>query len=279
MDAVHEHRRLTIEALTAERNALSYTPSTIIVSNEHIHSRLCKAVDLAHAKDILAPFCSAFRIVVYLRRQCDLAQSLAFTALRNGAIEFRQIPDFNAANGFDNVLHVDHDYFDYLQLLQRLERVFGATAIDVRLYEKNELCNNDVVQDFFSRIGCEIADMPHPSRENTSMRQDAILFLTNLNRYIKGHPAADSIRGRILNYLASAHSGTAQLGPTSDINQFMSSFATSNEEVRARWFAERKALFSECDVDTNQGGEHFTLSEPDAFNIFIEIIGRATNLI
>jgi hypothetical protein len=276
MEMVHQHRRVVLEALTSERDALSYAPSTIIVSNEHIHSRLRTALDVANAKAILEPYCSEFRVIVYLRCQNELALSVAVTAVRQGATELRRIPDFNTPNGFDEILGVDQDYFDYYRFLQRLEGVFGFKALDVRLYEENSLRDNDVVQDFFSRTGLDIADLPHPGRENASLRQDALLFLLKLNGYLANDPRANSMRGRILAYLALTHHGPAQPVKSSEVLRFMSQFAASNESVRSRWFPERKSLFSQATVDKGLDYAYLSLSEVEQFKFFIELFGRAT---
>lgn len=271
MDLVNQHRNAIIQSLQSERNALSFVPSIIIVSCEHVHGRLRTDFDLAYAKAILEPFCSAFRVVVYLRSQYELAQSIAVTAVREGATEFRPIPNFNGANGYDDVLGVDYSYFDYFELLQRIKRVFGSRAIDVRIFEKNQLYNDDVVQDFFKRINCDIADMPQPRRENTSLDPAAILFLLKLNIYLKATPQAAAIRGRVLSYLALTHPGGAQPAPSSEINGFNLRFAKSNDAIRSRWFPEQKVLFSERAVDADYDSAGAALSEASTYNMFIEL--------
>jgi len=270
MEMVHEHRMSVMNALTLEWDALAYVPSLMIVSCEHIHSRLRTANDLAHAKALLAPFCASFRVVVYLRPQWELAQSTAITALRQGAAEFKPIPDFETPNGFDSVLGVDFEHFDYFNLLQRLEDVFGPDAIDARLYEEDELRSNDIVEDFFDRMDCPIAGLPRPRRENTSLRPEAVLFLLELDKHLTGHPSADAIRERVLSFLSLAYSGAAQAASLDDIRRFMTGFTASNEAVRRRWFPERKALFSEPRLEGPPA-----LNDGPMFKIFVELFCRA----
>jgi len=276
MEMIHTHRRVVSEALALERSALSYVPTTIIVSNEHIHSRLRSDSDMAYAKALLEPFCSGFRVVVYLRRQDELAQSIAVTAIRQGATEFRSLPDFDTPNGFDSILGVDHEYFDYQQLLQRLEHVFGSEVLDVRLYAREVLAGNDVIEDFFTRAGIEIGELSRPGRENASLSWDAVRFLLKLNGYLQDKPGAQAIRERILAYMALTHYGSTQPSSHADQRRFMALFASSNEAVRSRWFPGRESLFSEPTAGSSQGGEHPALSEADAFKFFIELFGRAT---
>lgn len=273
METVQQHRRAVMDALTTERKALRYVPSTMIVSNEHIHSRLRTEQDVASAKALLEPLCRDFRVVIYLRSQYELAQSVAVTAVRQGAIEFRPIPDFNTANGFDDLIGVDHEYFDYGHLLQRLERVFGPAALDVRLYGHSDLYDNDVVQDFFYRLGVDITHMRHPGRENSSLRRGAVLFLLKLNKYLQGRPNSEPIRARALAQLALTHHGAGQQATRTELARFMSRFANSNEAIRSRWFPERAALFPEPMIDENRTDADLVLSEAGAFGFFIELFG------
>jgi hypothetical protein len=273
MEAVRQHRQDVIDALTTERDALPYEPATMIVSSEHVHSRLRTEEDVAYAKELLEPLCRDFRVVVYLRSQYELAQSVAVTAVRQGACEFRPIPDFRTANGFDDLIGVDHEYFDYEQFLRRLERVFGQQLLDVRLYEHLDLHHNDIVEDFFYRLGADTAHMQHPGRENSSLRQDAILFLLKLNKYLQGRPNAASLRASVLAHLALTHHGAAQQATGAELTRFMSQFANSNEFVRSRWFPERTTLFADPMIDENRTDGQLVLSESDAFGFFIELLG------
>jgi hypothetical protein len=268
MADVHRHRAEITNALAAEFAALPNPPATIIVSNEHIHSRLRDVSDLANAKAMLEPFCSEFRVVVYLRSQQTMAQSVAITALRNGALELRQVPDFGAENGFDPVLGVDFAYFDHASLLARLEDAFGADSLDVRLYEAEEMHEADIITDFFARLDVGIGSLPRPGRENTSLRPQAAMFLTKLNQYLPSHPNAEAIRERFLAGLAIAYPGCPLSAPQSEIADFLARFNASNEAVRARWFPKRQTLFpTPHDADSNQPMKY---TEADLFNVFIE---------
>ena len=61
------------------------------------------------------------------------------------------LPDFiggRVLGGFDR------QYFEYDNLLERWAGEFGRDKITVRLYSKEHLEGNDVIQDFMSVIGC-----------------------------------------------------------------------------------------------------------------------------
>ena len=128
--AVHAHREELVQSLAAERAALNFTPERILVSNEHVHGRLRAPEDLARARALLTPFCGAFHVVAYLRRQDEMARSYAAMAVRQGAASLRLIPDF-ATHGYDEVLGLDELHFDFAAFLDRLGATFGQEALNV----------------------------------------------------------------------------------------------------------------------------------------------------
>jgi len=271
MDMVQSHRIETINALRQEFAALPAPPHTIIISSEHIQSRLRDVSDLGHVKAMLQPFCAEFRVVVYLRSQQDMARSVAVTALRNGATEFRQIPDFSSENGFDPVLGVDFGYFDHAALLARLEAVFGADCLDVRLYESGVMHDDDIINDFFVRLKIGIAGLPRPGRENTSLSQRAITFLMKLNKYLPDHSNAAAIRERILLVLAVICTGQAYLVPMIETVAFAAQFDASNETVRAKWFPDREVLFIEQNYERIKIDQDDVILEGQMFELFIDL--------
>ncbi len=274
MAMVGAHRQTIIEQLRAERRSLTVFPAKIIISSEHIHSRLREDNDLENVKSLLSPFCATFRVVVYLRSQHELAQSLAVTAIRTGKQDFRRIPDFATPTGLDEVLSVDARYFDYAVLLDRLARAFGAEALDVRLYAPDRRENADIITDFFSGLGLDISDLPQPPRQNTSFTEPAVLFLARLNKYAAGTPDAARLRHYVQDHLARHHAGQPPPAPAEDIARFMAQFAASNEAVRARWFPDRAQLFAPASQSPGRNRPPAALTEQDMFTLFQEILAE-----
>jgi len=237
MADVPGHRAEVIAALAAEHAALPFAPRLILVSNEHVHSRLRALPDLTRARDLLAPFCASFRVVTYLRRQDDLAASIAAMMLRHGATTARLVPDFNTPHGFDDVLGVDAGYFDYAALLDRLEAVFGAASLSVRLYQPAL----DVVADFFTAIGVDSAGLRRPARQNTGLDARGMALLLRLNAEIAAHPPLVELRHRLLPHLATR---AAETLPAPGAAAFLARYAATNEAVRRRWFPARPHLFA-----------------------------------
>jgi len=272
MEDVARHRQEIIRALALEYAELGFIPSKIIVSSEHVHSRLKSCEDLENAKALLQPYCGEFEVFVYLREQADLAQSLAITSVRSGATELRQIPDFSTPNGFDPFLGVDFNYFDYASLLERLGAVFGEAALRVRLYERAELRNNNVIDDFFDQIDLNIQRWRRPERENPGLNLVAALFLVHVNKQLTPKEEFVEVRSKIIDVLNQKYAGSLPTAPDLERNKFMMQFFKSNAVVRRRWFPGRQSLFRRNIKASMEESPPLDLSMDDVFQkIFSDV--------
>jgi len=243
-DDLARHRYTVEQRLFDELNTQSQGASSLLISNEHIHSRLRSQSELYRLRTLLRSHCENIRVIVYLRAQCELAESVASTAVRNGQPILRLVPDFSAQGGFDPILGVDQGYFDYLALLNRLSSVFGVESLDVRLYEKAALIDEDIVRDFFGRLNIETNSMVHPGRPNKGLGKSAMVFLMSVNRHFLRLKASEAARQKVLEYLDEVESGGSIKPDKCSVNSFMQQFSDSNEQVRERWFPERSQLFT-----------------------------------
>ncbi len=263
---VQGHRTLVASELRDELGALYRPPAFMVLSNEHIHSRLRTEADIAQLKQLLDGCYDRLLVVVYLRPQHELARSLASTALRNGAPKIRLLPRFDSAQGFDDILGVDFGYFDYAALLDRLSRVFGRAALRVRLYGTQDLYGGDTIEDFFHLIGINIEGLAKPDRENQSLSAKTAAFMAVWNQCLPRDPDFARLRLKLVEHIEKISAGGALHESPAEVRRFMSLFAESNEAVRAAWFPERDTLFP-----IPGDGEDSSLpkiSVVDAFQIF-----------
>lgn len=270
MEAVAAHRAGMTAALAAEHAGLGYSPARIIISSEHVHSRLGAVEDLARARALLAPYCGDFHLTLYLRRQDELARSVASMVLAHGAETCRLIPDFNTPHGFDEILGVERGYFDYAGLLGRLEAVFGAAALHPRLYAPAEVPRFDIITDFFAHAGIDIAGLPRPPRRNTGFSPQAADLLIYVNQRTAGHPRRAAVRDRVIRHLAAHMPGHLPPAPAAEVERFMAAFAAGNEVVRQRWFPARASLFAP--VAPGDGPAHVPLTEAEAAALLAGIL-------
>lgn len=239
---IRRHRAEIAAALRSEIDDCRTLVDRLVLSNEHIHSRWRKSADLATLKNFLGDFCEDIRVIVYLRPQHEVSQSLAATALRSGAIEFRPIPEFNTDNGYDDILGVDYNYFDYDRFLAALAETFGESAIVPRLYGSDSV-NGDIIDDFFSVLGLDVGAMERPVRENGNIDGAAIGLLLELNRFMAEHPAYEAVRKAAIAYVNSRPRGFGAQPSRAAAEAFTARFRASNERACARWFPGRQSLF------------------------------------
>jgi hypothetical protein len=233
---------------------------TLLLSNEHCHSRLTSPDEIRMLKAWLSSFARQFRVVVYLRQQHDLAISLYDQALKAGYCDINVLPVFGPQGG----QWVEKLYFDYDALLTRWGAVFGDDRLDVRRYSRANLAGGDVIVDFMSAIGCDARSFIRSPNANVSISAQYQPVLNAVNRYAKQHPGAvtPAMRFRLISALQGISSGPGRRPSRADAQQFLSMFAEGNERVRARFFRAQSSLFN---IDWSAFSDHpeAPLSETD----------------
>lgn len=228
--------------VTEELEALPDSVRTVVFSSEFLHSRVARADQVERLKTLLAPHFGAFRVVVYIRRQDQLAVSHASTLLRTGKVA-PMVPDPE---------RVDRLYYDFEALIGRWAKVFGRDAMRPRLFERRLLKDGDVVLDFLQVAGIEAPLAIGAGRqENASLSR---LAQTVLRRIIAAQgeqePALSEVEmrrfcNRLSAQLERLCPGPGEKPSREAARRFLDAFADSNEAVRRAWFPERATLFSD----------------------------------
>jgi hypothetical protein len=209
---------------------------TILISNEHCHSRIQTEPELTRIFSLLGVDPKDVRVLVYLRRQDTLAVSAYSTRLRLGDI--RGVFDDGQAE----------QYFRYDKLLNFYEGVVGHTNMTVRLFERERLVEGDGVQDFYQFADLDI----NPSlglRENQAISTGQALFLQRFNRAFPllcdGRINQD--RGPVMKAIEGVLPGPPFLPARKTALAFYEKFREGNALVRERYFPnlDRWSLFDE----------------------------------
>lgn len=252
-------------------NEVAAAPSahTMILSNEHCHSRLTRLSSVQRLRDLLQEFADDIEIVVYLRRQDKLAVSLFSTQLKLGG----------TAPVFPKVYpkHLPH-YYDFQNLLQLYAEVFGADKITVRLFEPKMLYDGDIVSDFYAVTGIDLP-VPNLPRANEALSAKQGLFLEAFNqRYpliVDGQ--INAARGDIFSVIQKSGLSAAYRPARQLARDFYDLYAEGNDWVRQTYLAdlERPTLFDEDFASYPDAPETLTLSQDDMFE-FISAIWDQT---
>jgi len=262
---IHEYRAKLQEKLSNELHSGDY--HTVIVSNEHCHSRIKSNAEMERLRSMLNYFTSDIKVIVYLRRQDLLAVSLYSTKMKLGG------------NGpvFPNITSkMLLPYFCYDLLLERYAKFFGKQNIIVRIYEPGLLVDGDVVSDFY-RVA-ELGESPNvkfKSNPSLSAKQLVFLKLFNdrfpllLNGEINIH------RGNIYSVIKDVLQGPKFTPTRSDAERFYCSFKHSNLRVYNDYSLDisRTVLFDEDFSHYPENEPTSSLTNSD-FMDFIEAIWK-----
>ncbi|PPQ28586.1 hypothetical protein CCS01_24095 [Rhodopila globiformis] len=218
---------------------------TLVLSSEHCHSRLATLEEVRNLKDFLDHFCDAYRIVVYLRPQHELAISQYGMFIANGVNNIDMFPPLPPPPGYDKDVYTSRSYFDYRGLLERWADVFGAEAVQPRIYANDTLRGGDVARDFLADLSLH-GHLEPPPRLNGSVDARGQTFLTRFFRHLddKRQPGTELLRERIRNAVQACFPGHGPAPTRAAVAAFLANFESDNELVRARWFPQRERLFN-----------------------------------
>lgn len=238
-------KKLKAELKTAFDREIAALPEhvhTLILSNEHCQSRIKSVDEVRRIYELLSPHADEVRLLVYLRRQIDMAVSAFSSTLRNG---LARTPMLESGGG-------RFTYYDYWSLLQRWNGVFPTNRIDVRLYARD--IGGDQLQDFAHAVGVDaVALAPSPGRlgnlETPRAAQSLLHYINQDQRAFETSRFGRSLRIRFLTKLerAAQHIGEKEGHRPSraEAAAFQQRFEEGNAQICERWFPERKTLFSQ----------------------------------
>lgn len=220
--------------------AASPKADTLIISSEHLQSRLATTEAITRLKDFLDPWVDKFEIVFYLRRQDRMAVSFYSTKIKSGNAKPILFPA--AMNG-----PIPY-YFDYERLYNNWHAVFGAAAMRVRIFSPLEWVQGDLVQDFCLVCGLLADGKRMPVAENESINQLGVDFLLEVNKQIpsmiagKRNPEHEAL----IQFVSRLCSGKSYPASREEAMAFYQRFVDGNERLRKQVFPGRlEPLFDE----------------------------------
>lgn len=115
----------------------------LILTSEHLHSRLIDRDCVQKLHDLVAPLFSEIRVICYFREQAAVAKSLYSTAIKGGKSE-------SFASFLDGCTPDNHRY-NYHSSFSIWADVFGADALVARVFDKGEFVGGDICADFLDQ--------------------------------------------------------------------------------------------------------------------------------
>ncbi|MCH9752019.1 MAG: hypothetical protein K0U61_07345 [Alphaproteobacteria bacterium] len=265
----NDHDRIEFqEQLSAslERQFAQYPKCrTLILSSEHFQSRLDIEPRISALREYLGKWTDNFKIIVYLRRQDQLALSFLSTRLKSSVI-------IEQASMMEAILSIPR-YYDYIELYNNWANQFGKDNITARLFCPTRWPENSLTLDF-SRA-CELPDLPRENKRlNASLNRQGFQFLRALNaRYpIVPGDKSDADRNALVEYISHRYEGKFYPISKAEATQFYASYVEPNEQLRLMAFSDLDGpLFDEDFSEYPDEAEQLDLDQNDIVDLMLNL--------
>ncbi|MCV3538171.1 hypothetical protein L8Y19_03550 [Campylobacter lari] len=210
---------------------------------------------------ILLGFTKIF-IILYIRNPADLMISFSSQDIKNAHqyISYETSPE----------KHFKKYNFDYKWICESWGEVFGKENLIVRLFDKNEFYQGDLLKDFIHSIGLEWDDeFIIPPKQNESLDLLGIELLRRTNKSCK-HLLPSTISGA---YLCTSKDPHLKFQPPKEIMQsYIDYFEESNEWVRKEFFPHKERLFPKKDLSNYKENYELKEMKPEYWDRIAEFI-------
>ena len=234
---ISKKRKQFIDECQSATNACN----TIILSSEHIHSRLMTPEEIKRLHNLVKEVAHEIVVVIYIRDPLKTAVSLLSTAIKFGSTS-RTLPSPSA------------EFFNYIcnhgQTISLWEECFPGAKIAVRRFDRSYLVKGDVVIDFCSQFiddFCE-EDYEFPKSANETLSLTGMALLRKLNErfpYIVDNKI-NPLRGTIKDFVVNnTLDGSKFLPCREEFEAYKNHFSESCERVRSHCFPLEESLFIE----------------------------------
>lgn len=223
-----------------EANFLRYlkrrTEETYVISSEHVGAWTQTPEQVLALDDWMRSIFDEVRYVQYIRRQEDWLLSRYSQDLRTGSPA--HLEAFIKRNG-------KHDFNVKADLWAE---TIGRDRYDLRLMERDAMVNGDLIEDFADAVGFDPSGLERPKRENESLTPQAAFFLRRFNQRAHQRDVGFDVQlqHRVERMLSAWSVGKPKLRFwPKQVEWIREVNAEHNEELRKKYFPDRKELFAE----------------------------------
>ena len=232
-DDQNSFARKLASTLTRELNETNNI-RTMIISSEHFHSRFSQDAPVQALYDFISEWTDNIEILVYFRRQDEVALSFQSTRLKS-SVQLEDLSLFGDGRG-------PIGYYDYYSLYQRWKSVFGHDSIGARLFSRDAWHKGDLIHDFLNAAKIEIKASKLPP-QNRSLSREGFQFLQAINRLYPQTPGdeRDRLRAALVKHVSDNFQGKFYPIQRSEVERFLMQFEETNEKVRECLFPDYQA--------------------------------------
>ena len=246
---------------------------TVVISSEHFHSRYRSVEEIQCFKNTFSNYFKEFEIIVYIRNQADMMQSYYSTALKSGMI-YKSFEDFVLQE-----LRGNRYYYDYYRFIKNWADVFGVKNLKIRIFDKKEFKNGDLLDDFINVISGALYQniknkykIPEKLNESLNIEGERLLKIINKNlkRFSKDGLNNDNVK--LSSIISNYCKGKLKLLDKDLAKKIMNEFNESNEKIKEVFFPEKEKLF---DINFDK----FVKSKSATPQCVLEVFEKTVNII
>lgn len=238
--------------------------STVIFSSEHFTTLLKDKEEISRLESALAPFISSIRILVYIRRQDLIAGSMISNAARAG---------HHGKMHLESGRLFHKHYYNFFKLINKWSKIFGREKIMIRIFERDQLANNDLLEDFMQQARIEPdRQFMIPGRLNISLSSAAVeaaWFFNNkwpAQQYDGDLNELRKLRLELINRVNKKYPGPGKMLCLEDAKKHIKKYRRSNRRLAKKWLG-RKNLFS---IDLSMYSYSEGKANPDLIRKLVE---------
>jgi hypothetical protein len=227
--SIEEFRAELLDAFNVEIEAIP--AQTVIISCEWLHPRMREVDEFERLKSLFSDLFDEVTILVYLRRQDKLVTSLYSTSLRAGNHHRFSFKKYLKDNKLPYALN-------FLAIYQNWQRNLSPSVIELRVFDKRYLYQQDVVKDFLKYLDLSLDDIQYLNNENQSINAVGIGILRRINKllhrfnkWVMPHTAK-----RIRHAIANFFIGKAMLATEQECREFAARFDEVNARLERQYF-------------------------------------------
>ncbi|QKF79243.1 hypothetical protein [Campylobacter armoricus] len=204
-------------------------------------------------------------IIVYLRNIYDFTLSMASQSVKE-----------NYTSPFDVFpwKYFKRHIFDYQFICKCYSEVFGKENMIVRLFDKNEFYQGDLLKDFVHAIGLEWNnDFTVPIKQNKSMDLLGMELFKRINKLSFEYSQINSFVQNYSEKYFDSKEILLQYKPSKKIiESYINYFEESNEWVRKEFFSHKKSLFPKKDLTKYKENYELKEMKPEYWDKIAEFI-------
>lgn len=201
-------------------------------------------------------------LILYLRSTSDLLISLSTQLIKT---------NYSSIPCFINPWEYDRQYiFNNKWLCQKYSEIFGKENLIVKLFDKNEFFQRDLLKDFIYSIGLKWDDnFAIPLKQNESLDLIGVELCKALNNQNSNYNEFMELYNK---YFISKSSFIKFYPPKKIIQSYLYYFEESNEWVRKEFFPHKERLFPKKDLSNYKENYELKEMKPEYWDKIAEFI-------